>query len=114
MKRFVSPPVDQLDSLRQPLTAGERIVFDFFNTHLSAEWEIYIQPHLNGLRPDFVLLHPRAGIAVFEVKDWNLSAMHYEVIERDRKSPVLMGEKDGKRFSLQNQNPVEKVRRYKE
>ena len=78
------------------------------------EWEIYVQPHLNGLRPDFVLLHPRAGIAVFEVKDWNLAAMHYEVIERDGKSPVLIGEKDGKRFSLQNQNPIEKIRRYKE
>ncbi|NCB60598.1 MAG: DNA helicase, partial [Gammaproteobacteria bacterium] len=77
MKRFVSPPIDQFHKLRQPLTDGERVVFDFFNSHLSVEWEIYVQPHLNGLRPDFVLLHPRAGIAVFEVKDWNLDAMHY-------------------------------------
>jgi hypothetical protein len=100
--------------LRQPLTDGERIVFDLFNTHLPIEWEIYIQPHLNGLRPDFVLLHPQVGIAVFEVKDWNLQAMEYSVIERNGKSPVLIGDKDGKQFSLQNQNPIEKIYRYKQ
>ncbi len=114
MSRFVSPPIDQLDKLRQPLTDGERIVFDLFNAHLPVEWEIYLQPHLNGLRPDFVLLHPKVGIAVFEVKDWNLQLMQYRVEERDGKAPVLLGEKDGKQFSLQNQNPIEKIYRYKQ
>lgn len=114
MPRFVSPPVNQFDKLRQPLTDGERIVFELFNAHLPIEWEIYIQPHLNGLRPDFVLLHPRVGVAVFEVKDWNLQAMTYEVKERTGKAPVLLAEKDGKRFSLQKENPIEKVYRYKQ
>jgi len=114
LSRFVSPPIDQFDKLRQPLTDGERIVFDLFNAHLSFEWEIYLQPHLNGLRPDFVLLHPQVGIAVFEVKDWNLQAMKYSVMERTGKSPILLGEKDGKQFSLQNQNPIEKIYRYKQ
>lgn len=114
MSRFVSPPIDQFEKLRQPLTDGERIVFDLFNTHLPIEWEIYLQPHLNGLRPDFVLLHPQVGIAVFEVKDWNLQAMQYSVMERTGKSPVLLGEKDGKQFSLQKQNPIEKIYRYKQ
>lgn len=113
MSRFVSPPINQFDKLRQPLTDGERIVFDLFNAHLPIEWEIYLQPHLNGLRPDFVLLHPQVGIAVFEVKDWNLQAMNYSVHERDGKSPILMGEKGGKKFSLQTQNPIEKIYRYK-
>ena len=113
MSRFVSPPIDQFDKLRQPLTDGERIVFDLFNVHLPIEWEIYLQPHLNGLRPDFVLLHPKVGIAVFEVKDWNLQAMQYWVEERTGKSPILLGKKDGKRFSLHNQNPIEKIYRYK-
>lgn len=113
MSRVVSPPINQLDKLRQPLTAGERIVFDLFNSHLPIEWEIYIQPHLNGLRPDFVLLNPKVGIAVFEVKDWNLKAMKYTVNIREGKSPILRGEKDGKQFSLQSQNPIEKIYRYK-
>ena len=114
MGRFVSPPTDQLEKLRQPLTKGERLVFEFFHAHLPEDWEIYIQPHLNGLRPDFVLLNPNSGIAVFEVKDWDLGAMEYWVEGRPGKSPILLAKKDGKRFSLQSQNPVEKVFRYKQ
>ncbi len=111
--RIVSPPANDLAGLRQPLTRGEQIVFDVFNQYLSPEWEIYIQPHLNGLRPDFVILNPDVGIAVFEVKDWNLSAMHYGVDEREGKPPLLWAEKDGTRFSLQKENPVEKVHLYR-
>jgi hypothetical protein len=96
------------------MTAGEIKVFNFFNHQLSPEWEIYIQPHLNGLRPDFVLLNPNAGIAVFEVKDWNLDAMNYWVEKRENSAPILFAEKDGTRFSLQAENPVEKVYRYKQ
>ena len=33
--------------------------------------------NLNGLRPDIVPLHPGVGVAVFEVKDWDLGAMQY-------------------------------------
>ena len=113
VERFVSPPVTDLLNLRQPLTPGEKMVFDIFNQHLGPKWEIYIQPHLNGLRPDFVLLNPDVGIAVFEVKDWNLSAMHYGIDERNGKPPLLWAEKDGKRFSLQKDNPVEKVHLYR-
>lgn len=114
MKRLVSPPKDQHDKLRQPLTAGEKKVFDFFDRLLPLEWEIYIQPHLNGLRPDFVLLNPNAGIAVFEVKDWNLRAMRYQVKERKGKAPKLVGSIGEKTFSLQHENPIEKTHRYKE
>lgn len=112
-RRFVSPPVKDLTSLRQPLTRGEQMVFDVFNQFLHPQWEIYIQPHLNGLRPDFVLLNPDVGIAVFEVKDWDLSAMRYGVEERKGKPPLLWAEKDGKHFSLQKENPVEKVHLYR-
>ncbi len=72
MPRKVSPPVSEHHRLRDPLTDGEKMVFEFFDTHLDEAWEIYIQPHMNGLRPDFVLLNPNVGIAVFEVKDWSM------------------------------------------
>ncbi|GIK53438.1 MAG: hypothetical protein BroJett014_24110 [Planctomycetota bacterium] len=114
MLRMISPPKDQLDTLRQPLTAGEKIVFDFFERHLPVAWEIYLQPHLNGLRPDFVLLNPNVGIAVFEVKDWDLDALERWMEPRPGQSPKLMGRRDGKVFSLQDQNPVEKVYQYKQ
>jgi hypothetical protein len=111
--RFVSPPREELAKLRQPMTPGEKTVFDFFNQNLSPQWEIYVQPHLNGLRPDFVLLNPAVGIAVFEVKDWDLSAMHYGVDQREGKLPLLWAEQEGKRFSIQKENPIEKVNLYR-
>lgn len=113
MPRIVSPPRNQLNSLRQPLTRGEKLVFEFFDRYVPQAWEIYVQPHLNGLRPDFVLLNPDVGIAVFEVKDWDLEAMERWVERRESRAPELMGRRDGRVFSLQDQNPVEKVYRYR-
>ncbi|TVL55350.1 DNA helicase [Shewanella algae] len=114
MTRFVSPPKAEFHKLRQPLTKGERMVFEFFDTHLPEHWDIYMQPHLNGLRPDIVLLSPKIGIAVFEIKDWDLSAMEYWVDIQPNKTPKLMGRKDGKSFSLHSKNPIEQVHRYKQ
>nr|PMH64417.1 DNA helicase [Enterovibrio norvegicus] len=114
MSRFVSPPISDFDKLRQPLTDGEKLVFEFFDKHLPIEWEIYVQPHLNGLRPDFVLLNPKVGIAVYEVKDWNLNAMDYSVVPSSIGPPKLVATRGGKQFSLQQQNPIEKILRYKE
>lgn len=52
---------------RELLPSDEREVFEFFDQTLPPEWEMYIKPHLNGLRPDVVLLNPHAGIAVFDI-----------------------------------------------
>ena len=71
--RLIVPSRDELDRLPTPLTTGERTVLDFFDEHLPDGWEIYYNPHLNGVRPDFVLLNPSVGIAVYEVKDWRLT-----------------------------------------
>ncbi len=107
--RRIYPPPSVHGSLRQKMTIGEEIVFRFFDKHLRPEWDIYIQPHLNGLRPDFVLLNPRVGIAVFEVKDWNLASMRYFI-----KNDELWAEKDGQKFCYQKHNPIPKVNLYKD
>lgn len=112
MRRVISPSREDLATLRQPLTPGERKVLELFDEELDPSWEIYIQPHLNGLRPDFVLMNPNVGIAVFEVKDWDLDAMHYYVTET--RPPELRGRRDGKSFALQGQNPVTKVNYYRD
>ena len=78
-QRIIDPPKDQWDRLPTPLTPGEREVFELFKETLPLEWEMYIQPHLNGLRPDLVLLNPYAGIAVFEIKDWSLNTLQYSI-----------------------------------
>lgn len=114
MNRVISPPKSEHHKLCQPLQKGERRVFELFDRLLPKEWEIYVQPHLNGLRPDFVLLHPKAGIAVFEIKDWNLDGLERWVKERPDRAPILMGRRQGKNFSLQDDNPVEKVHLYEQ
>lgn len=111
--RIVDPPLEELEALRQPLTAGERQVLNWFMEILPPRWEIYIQPHLNGLRPDFVLLHPENGIAVYEVKDWSLHGMDY-FVQEGRHGPRLMGRRDGKTFSLADSDPVAKIDLYKQ
>src|SRR4051812_7345150 len=98
MPRVVHPPRSEHSRLRTPLTPGEELVFEFFDKHLALEWEIYLQPHLNGLRPDIVLLNPKVGIAVFEIKDWNLDALTYRFQVRGDQPPVLLGNKNGKEF----------------
>ena len=98
-----------------PLTAGERRVADFFVRHLPAGWEIYVQPHLNGLQPDFVLLHPNIGVAVYEVKDWNPDATKY-FVDDSAVVPTLMARyrTDERQIPLAgNDNPFLCVRSYK-
>lgn len=112
-KRVVDPPLSELDHLRQPLTPGEREVLNWFMDILPSGWEIYIQPHLNGLRPDFVLLHPENGIAVYEVKDWTETGVDY-FVEDGRYGPRLMGQREGKTFSLASNDPVAKIDLYKQ
>lgn len=111
--RRIEPPRHEHGRLRQPMTVGEEAVLDFFDRFLAPGWEIYIQPHFNGLRPDFVLLNPEVGIGVYEVKDWNLDAMRYEVREyRTGYKELWATPRDGRRFKVEN--PFEKIRRYKE
>ena len=113
MSRLIDPPREQWDKLQTPLTTGERVVAELFDAKLPNDWELYIQPHLNGLRPDFVLLNPNAGIAVFEVKDWDLTALDYYVDYSGTGEPRLMARrKSGNAFSRQRDNPVNKIRLY--
>lgn len=112
-QRVVDPPLSELDHLRQPLTSGEREVLNWLLEILPPRWEIYIQPHLNGLRPDFVLLHPENGIAVYEVKDWTERGVDY-FIKDGTYGPRLMGQREGKTFSLQSSDPVAKIDLYKQ
>ncbi|MDE0017856.1 MAG: NERD domain-containing protein [Candidatus Poribacteria bacterium] len=78
-QRIIDPPKDQWHRLPTPLTSGENKVYNLFDAGLPPDWEMYIQPHLNGLRPDLVLLNPYTGIAVFEIKDWSLNTLESSI-----------------------------------
>ena len=112
--RVLDPPLAELDQLANPLTEGERRVVEFFNEHLPAEWEMYIQPFLNGLRPDLVLLNPAVGIAVFEVKDWNLEGDRYRVqgANGEQRLGVQTGHGEGPKTIRTSDDPVAKVQLY--
>jgi hypothetical protein len=78
----LDPPLERWASLRPPFEAGEAQLLRWFSEHLDPEWEIYGRVYLNGYKPDVVLLHPRYGIALYEVKDWRP-----ECVER-RQTPM--------------------------
>lgn len=63
-----------VDAFRVPLTPGERHLLDALLAHLDDRYEVYVQPFLNGDRPDFVVVRPDAGVLIVEVKDWRLGA----------------------------------------
>ena len=113
VERIMSPSRVELANLRQPLTQGEWEVVNFFDGLLDSSWEIYVQPHLNGLRPDIVLLNPRVGVAVFEIKDWNLDAMSY-FVQGEGLRAELWSKKDGRSFKNEGNNPFTKIKLYKQ
>lgn len=114
--RIISPSREDWDDLPTPLTRGERQVAEWFDRHLPMGWEIYLQPRLNGLQPDFVLLHPDIGVAVYEVKDWNPDAARY-FVETGKNGSVLMARYPNNRFPTPvavKSNPFLRVRDYKD
>lgn len=113
MSRLVSPPLTELDNLRPPLTPGERRVLECFHAILPEIWEIYLQPHLNGLKPDFVLLNPDTGIAVYEVKDWNLNAMPFRWEHTGHGRQVLLRQNKQGRW-YREEDPLQKIFFYKQ
>ena len=55
------------------LTDGEKYTLDQKLKKILAEDEcfIYVQPLINGLKPDFILIGKTFGIIIIEVKDWS-------------------------------------------
>ena len=81
-QRIIYPDKEKWSDLR--LTPQEETVYNRFNAaDFPVEWEMYIHPHLNGLRPDLVLLHPKFGIAVYQfIKEKDLLTIK-DAIESD-------------------------------
>lgn len=114
--RKFDPPRSELGSLVNPLTNGEQQVIDLLAKHLPIEWEFYVKPHLNGLRPDLVLLNPAVGIAVFEIEDWDFNSFQYSAV-----TDVSTGElrliarsHTGHVSSRESDNPINRIRLYKD
>ncbi len=72
------PSKEELKTLRPKLTEGEAALVEFLDESLTSSWSIYVQPYINNMRPDVVVLNPQIGLVVFEVKDWSLG--RYQLI----------------------------------
>lgn len=113
MNRIISPPKSDWDKLRQPLEVGERKFIEYLDENLHRDWEIYIQPHLNGLCPDVVILNPTVGIGVFEVKNWAFKAMNY-FLQEDKYGMTQLQAINNSGVTFQYcPNPVDKLIQYK-
>lgn len=98
--RLIDPPRSAFSLLPTKLTNGEQRVIDLFDKCLPPSWEIYVQPHMNGLRPDIALLNPHVGVALFEIKDWSSTTLRYNVQHSRR--------------GFQRNNPIAKIRLYED
>ena len=89
---------------RDPRTEGEEYLLNVFKTsRIFDGWQIFEQPHINSMKPDFVLLNPKKGIIIVEVKDWNLESKKYI------NGGYVLGD-DGREYRA---NPISQVEWYK-
>lgn len=97
------PPLEKIKNLRVPLEVGESFLLDFLLNNLDDTYEIYVQPFLNGDRPDIVIVRKNSGVLIIEVKDWHLfnyknangGLSEWRLIENDAiiRSPLAQVEK---------------------
>lgn len=115
----ICPSWEDLKKQKTPLTDGEFGLAKFLDENLPNGWEIYVQPYLNGDRPDLVILHPNIGMMIFEVKDWNLDIYKSEKQEKiDKKTNKkiewyhsYVKDKNGERQKIPN--PIKQIERYR-
>lgn len=108
--RLIYPSRDALARLRE-LNAGEEKILDVLDRTLPDEWELYVQPHLNGLRPDFLCLHPTGAAVVVEVKDWTFDIWELTWKSREGAAPLPIAVRGNER--LEQRNPIEQISAYR-
>lgn len=104
----IVPPLEAIPALPTPLNEGERRVLLALEG-LSPEWLVFVQPRLAMAQPDFVAVHPRFGVWIIEVKDWNPDVYRSEASRRHRWIEVFNGER-----WVQRASPVKQVCAYEE
>jgi hypothetical protein len=113
----IFPTWGEINSFRNPLTEGERELAKYLDTYLPPEWEIFVQPFLNGDRPDIVILNKKVGLVIFEVKDWNFCLYSSEISLNHRNGKPIHFSKYFVNVNHRKQqiaNPLRQVERYRE
>lgn len=66
------PSREVIGKAKQKPTEGEIFLLEFLASYFGDHVEVYFQPCFNGDRPDIVLMSPKLGVIIIEVKDWSL------------------------------------------
>ncbi|NBB84783.1 MAG: AAA family ATPase [Bacteroidetes bacterium] len=102
----VYPSPETIANFRVPLEPGEEHLLRVLQETLDDTYEIFVQPFLNGDRPDLVVLRKGSGMLIIEVKDWDLDA--YEVGDDPRDAWRLRNHNGSVR------SPLQQVETYKQ
>ena len=98
--------IPTLASVLRRMTAGERRFAQRLESHLEDDYlcwyDVPVGPQ--GLHPDFLVLHPKRGLLVLEVKDWKLERIGS--IDRTRVQLLVDG------HEKREANPLEQARQY--
>ena len=88
------------------MTAGERRTAERLEQKLDADYLLWYDVAVGPRHqhPDFVVMHPRRGILILEVKDYRLSTL----IQVDRQSWIIHTDTGPKTVA----NPLEQARQY--
>ncbi len=96
-------------SLVPPLTPGEMTLACKLDDELPAGWTVAVQRKISNAHPDILCFHPRNGIIIVEVKDWDPGARSFEI----RESGVWATNRSGGPI-YRTDDPVGQVMHYKE
>lgn len=103
MKEYVT--VIENPNPRDEVTEGKAYLLETIRTSKQFKnWTLYERPMLNSMQPDFILLHPRKGILIIEVKAWHLESPEY----------MENGQVQGANGHYFTDNPVDHVNAYKD
>lgn len=91
------------------VTEGEQFLTKLLHEKLSGDYEIYIQPKLNGNRPDIIVLHRKKGLFIIEIKDWKLERFHKD--EKEQFFKYIY--KNNKQKTIQVSSPTVQINRYR-
>lgn len=120
----IIPSWEQIKNFKQSLTEGESHLLKFLDESLKKDenfrdgddktkyngWLIFVQPFLNGCRPDIIIFNPNIGVQIIEVKDWNLSNYSFEKNKEDKYEFYL----EVNKVKHTVKSPVRQVEYYKE
>jgi len=118
------PSWEHIKNYKQPLTEGETCLIRFLDENLKKDnnfkegdelakyngWLIFVQPFLNGCRPDVIVFNPNVGVQIIEVKDWNLNNYSFEK-DYLGKLDFFVSDNKGK-YAIKS--PIKQVEHYKE